>query len=111
LANLYDAVLEAYKVNDPTPFKDFRRNEYLMTVKHMGQLPDRIPEARRQAEEICLTREVWDACLWLEARGVTITSFSDKPDEACAPTPDLATRGYYAIHQTATHLLGEPLEI
>ena len=40
LAELHDAVLEAYQANDPTPFKDFRRNEYLMTVENMGQLSD-----------------------------------------------------------------------
>ncbi len=109
LAELHDAVLEAYRANDPTPFKDFRRNEYLMTVEHMGQLPDDVPDSRRQGEEICLTREVWDACRWLQARGVTITSFSDKPDEACAPSAELAAQNYQAIHRTPTHLLGEAL--
>ncbi len=111
LANMHDAVLEAYKINDPTPFKDFRRNEYLMTVESMGQLPDDTPESRRQEEEICLTREVWDACHWLESHEVTITSFSDKPDEACAPAPDLAALSYHAIHHTPTHLLGKTLVI
>ncbi len=111
LADLHDAVLQAYQINDPTPFKDFRRNEYLMTVENMGQLPDDAPESVRQAEEICLTQEVWDACIWLQARGVTITSFSDKPDEACAPDAELAALGYHAIHNTPTHLLGEALDI
>ncbi|HEY53715.1 MAG TPA: hypothetical protein G4N94_09690 [Caldilineae bacterium] len=111
LARLHDAVLEAYQSNDPTPFKDFRRNEYRMTVENMGSLPDDAAASRRAAEEICLTREIWDACRWLQARGVTITSFSDKPDEACAPAPDLAASGYRAIHHTPTHLLGDPLDI
>ena len=111
LARLHDAVLAAYQSNDPTPFKDFRRNEYRMTVASMGGLPADAPVAKRAAEEICLTREVWDACRWLQARGVTITSFSDKPDEACAPAPELAASGYRPIHHTPTHLLGDTLDI
>ena len=111
LGELHDAVLEAYQASDPTPFKDFRRNEYLMTVESMGRLADDAPETLQQAEEICLTQEVWDACRWLQARGVTITSFSDKPDEACAPNAEMAALGYHAIHNTPTHLLGKPLDI
>ncbi len=111
LAELHDAVLEAYQASDPTPFKDFRRNEYLMTVENMGQLSDDVSESIRQADEICLTQEVWDTCRWLKARGVTITSFSDKPDEACAPNAEMAALGYQSIHNTPTHLLGSPLNI
>jgi len=111
LAELHDAVLEAYQINDPTPFKDFRRNEYLMTVESMGHLPTDAPESQRQVEEICLTQEVWDACRWLQARDVTITSFSDKPDEACAPNAELAAQGHNSIHNTPTHLLGKALDV
>jgi hypothetical protein len=109
LAKIHDAVLEAYQAKDPTPFTDFRRNEYLMTVENMGQLPDNAPDSARKQEEICLTQEVWDACRWLQTRGVTITSFSDKPDEACAPNTELAELGYQSIHNTPTHLLGKTL--
>ncbi len=43
---------------DPTPFKAFRRREYLETVSRMGSLPDRALLDQRLREEICLTREV-----------------------------------------------------
>lgn len=109
LAAIHEAVYEAYRRNDPTPFKDFRRREYLAAVTHMGHLPDDVPEEVRLREEICLTREVWDACRWLQARGAVLTSLSDKPDEACAPTPELAAQGYRPIHRQPTHLAGQPL--
>lgn len=111
LQALHQAVFAATQQHDPTPFKDFRRNEYRMTVAHMGSLPATATPQQRQAEEICLTQEVWDACQWLRERRVLIVALSDKPDEACAPTPELAAAGFLPIHQTPTHLLGERLEI
>ncbi len=110
LAHMHEAVSDAYQAHDPTPFKDFRRNEYLAAVALMGCLPDDASDEQRAREEICLTREVWDACQWLMKRGAVITALSDKPDEACAPDPDLAEQGYRPIHHTPTHLLGECLE-
>ncbi len=111
LRDLHDAVFAATEAHDPTPFKDFRRNEYRMTVANMGSLPDDAAAEQRQAAEICLTREVWDACRWLQQRGAMIVALSDKPDEACAPTPELAAAGLLPIHQTLTHLLGAELNI
>ena len=111
LAQIHRQVWAADQSGDPTPFKGFRRNEYLAAVVRMGQLADDAALALRQQEEICLTREVWDACHWLQQRSVLITSFSDKPDEACAPTPEMAATGYQSIHRTPTHLLGEPLRL
>lgn len=111
LAALHQEVTDAYHIGDPTPFKGFRRNEYRATVAAMGNLPDDAPDSERMEREICLTREVWDACKWLQARGALITSFSDKPDEACAPAPELVAEGYEPIHRTGTHLLGQPLEL
>ncbi|NOX60611.1 MAG: hypothetical protein GXP42_01480 [Chloroflexi bacterium] len=111
LAEFHQAVHQAHLAHDPTPFKDFRRNEYLAAVALMGNLPDEADAARRAQEEICLTREVWDACQWLLSRGAVITALSDKPDEACAPSPELAAQGYRPIHHTPTHLLGEALPI
>ncbi len=109
LRALHKEVQRASAAQDPTPFKAFRRNEYRMTVAHMGSLPDDTPAAVRAAQEICLTREVWDACRWLQKRGALIVALSDKPDEACAPDAELAAAGYRPIHKTPTHLLGEAL--
>ncbi|MCO6451562.1 MAG: hypothetical protein J5I90_12310 [Caldilineales bacterium] len=111
LMQIHRQVSRAAQDGDPTPFKDFRRNEYLAAVARMGQIDDETPVEIRRQEEICLTREVWDACRWLQDRGSLITSFSDKPDEACAPVAEMAAAGYQPIHRTPTHMLGEPLSI
>ncbi|MCP4165539.1 MAG: hypothetical protein GY759_06560 [Chloroflexi bacterium] len=109
LASLHESVYSAYLDGDPTPFKDFRRNEYWAAVASMANLPDDAPKKERLTHEICLTREVWDICRWLVERGAQITALSDKPDEACAPTPELIEQGYAPIHSTPTHLLGTSL--
>ncbi|NOZ72563.1 MAG: hypothetical protein GXP38_11750 [Chloroflexi bacterium] len=111
LHELHQAVFTAYQKHDPTPFKEFRRNEYLRTVAHMGSLPEDATQEQRQAQEICLTQEVWDACQWLKLRGALIMALSDKPDEACAPSEELAAQGFVPIHHTPTHLLGEHLSL
>lgn len=111
LAGIHCTVYAAHQANDPTPFKDFRRREYQAAIAMMGSLADDAPLAERLQQEICLTQEVWDACLWLRDRGAVITSLSDKPDEACGPTPELAARGYRPIHHTPTHLAGTTLAL
>ncbi|RME83316.1 MAG: hypothetical protein D6775_08440 [Caldilineae bacterium] len=111
LMTVHRAVYESYRAGDPTPFKDFRRNEFRATVAAMGHLPDDVSETLRAQEEICLTREVWDACRWLQERGVLIAALSDKPDEACAPDPAESDPTLRPIHRTPTHLLGQALSI
>ena len=111
LAGIHRTVYDAFMAGDPTPFKEFRRNEYRAAVASMGNLPDDAPLSERLQHEICLTREVWDVCEWLSQRGALITALSDKPDEACAPTPELAAQGFQPIHRTPTHIVGVPLSL
>lgn len=111
LSGIHQAVFNAHRAGDPTPFKDFRRREFMAAVSMMGCLSDDAPFDERMDQEICLTQEVWDACRWLACRGAVITSLSDKPDEACGPTPELAGRGFQPIHRTPTHLAGTPLAL
>lgn len=94
---------------DPTPFKSFRRREYVETVSRMGQLPDDVPLAQRLVEEICLTREVYEAAAWLKERGCLLLASSDKPDESTMPTMMLAAQGYLPLHRTPTHLVGQSI--
>ena len=94
---------------DATPFKAFRRREYIETVGRMGHLPDDVPLARRLVEEICLTREVFDFARWLRRRGCLLMAVSDKPDEASLPTPALVAQGYLPLHRTKTHLVGQSM--
>ena len=95
-----------YLGGDPTPFKDFRRSEFLATSRRMGSHPDSTPIETLLAEEIVLTAEVFHtAAAWAE-RGALIFSLSDKPDEATNPTPEQAAQGMKPIHAIETHMIG-----
>ncbi len=99
-------VLRRVQTGDATPFKAFRRREYLRTVGIMGQLADDAPDAQRLSEEICLTREVFETTLYLTARGCLPMALSDKPDEAALPTKAMAKQGYLPLHRQKTHVVG-----
>jgi hypothetical protein len=94
---------------DPTPFKAFRRQEYLCTVERFGRLPDDAPLQQLLAEQVCITQEVREVALWLKARGCLLLTMSDKPDEATLPTPELAREGYLPLHRTPTTAVGESI--
>lgn len=102
---VHEAVGNSVRMGDPTPFKRFRREEFVSTVEHMGQLPDDTPVETLLQQEIALTEEICELSEWLKQRGCLLLSLSDKPDEASCPTPQLATR-YTAIHKTETHRVG-----
>ncbi len=101
-AEIYASVLRG----DPTPFKDFRRNEYGLTVGSMGCLPDDAPVEALLAGEIVITQEVRAWALEWRRRGALLFGLSDKPDEASIPTAELAARGWQPIHRTPTHAVG-----
>jgi hypothetical protein len=109
LRAIHDDIYAKVQAGDPTPFKAFRRREYVETADRMGSLPDDAPNGQRLTDEICLTREVVDFAGWLRDRGCLLMAVSDKPDEASLPTPELASRGYLPIHRTPTHVVGEPI--
>ena len=94
---------------DPTPFKAFRRQEYLCTVERFGRLPEDAPMQQLLAEQVCITEEVREVALWLKARGCLLLTMSDKPDEATLPTPELAAQGYLPLHCTPTATVGESI--
>lgn len=91
---------------DPTPFKEFRYNEYLATVSKMGSLDDEEPVEAMLRQEIVVTQEVVEAARSWQAGGALLFGLSDKPDEASIPTRELAARGYRPIHKVETHAVG-----
>ncbi len=109
LRALHREIYARVLAGDATPFKAFRRREYLETVSRMGHLPADAPLGRRLVEEICLTREVFDFAAWLRSRGCLLMAVSDKPDEASLPTPELVAQGYLPLHRTKTHVVGQSL--
>lgn len=107
LQAIHRAVYPLVLAGDPTPFKVFRRNEYLCTVERFGRLPEGAAVAQLLAEQVCITQEVREAALWLKGRGCLLLTMSDKPDEATLPTPELAAQGYQPLHRTLTTAVGE----
>ncbi|MCS7220447.1 MAG: hypothetical protein N0A15_03945 [Anaerolineae bacterium] len=110
LIDLHRAIYARFQSGDPTPFKAFRRQEYLATISRMANLPDHAPLEQRLNEEICLTGEIMTAMRWLNRRGVLLLALSDKPDEASLPTPEQAEQGYQALHRKLTHVVGQPVD-
>ena len=92
---------------DPTPFKAFRRREYLETVGRMDVLPDGAPVEEVLAQEIVITAEVASVARHLASRGALVMGISDKPDEASIPTPEQAAGGRQPIHRTRMKEFGE----
>jgi len=101
----HTAVHTSVQAGDPTPFKSFRRQEFLATLEHMNNLPDEAPVLERLTQEITITQEVREMGLWLRERGCLVICLSDKPDEASAPNhPSL--RDQSPIHRAQTHAIG-----
>jgi len=107
LADLHADIYANVQKGDPTPFKSFRRNEYLTTIRCFGQLGDSAPVEALLAQEILVTQEVREFALSWQKQGALIFGLSDKPDEAATPTAELAQQGYLSIHQAITHSAGE----
>lgn len=94
---------------DCTPFKQFRRQEFLNTVQHMGQLPaDASPQDRLQ-KELCITQEVRELSLYMRDRGCLLMSLSDKPNETAMPHPRWH-KGIQPVHRVFTHAVGTSIQ-
>ena len=90
----------------PTPFKSFRRNEYVTTIGCFGRFSDDTPVEVLLDGEILVTQEVRAAALDWQSQGALLFGLSDKPDEAATPTIELAAQGYPPIHRAETHAVG-----
>jgi hypothetical protein len=108
LMEVHQAILSSVRNGDPTPFKQFRRREFLCTVEHMGQMPDDSPVDELLNQEITLTEEVCQAMEWLTKRGCFVLCLSDKPDEASRPTGRSLSE-IPPIHRATTHRIGNDL--
>ncbi|HHX44725.1 MAG TPA: hypothetical protein GX714_12180 [Chloroflexi bacterium] len=99
-------VREGIAAEDPTPFKAFRRREYLETVGRMDTLPDDASVEDVLAHEIVITAEVADLASHLATQGVLVFGISDKPDEASLPTREQAAAGCQPLHRTPMKVYG-----
>ena len=106
LQKIHNKVVALVRQGDPTPFKDFRRQEYQTTIEHMGRLEDHAPVSAMLQGEIVITQEVREIALAWRDQGALLFGVSDKPDEASIPSDALAAQGYQAIHKVETHAVG-----
>ena len=108
LREVHEAVDGSVRNGDPTPFKRFRRQEFVSTMEHMGNMPDTSSIQELLENEITITEEVYQVAMWLKGRGCQILCLSDKPDEASRPhsrvSPDLPP-----LHRAQTHRVGVDL--
>jgi hypothetical protein len=107
LTGIHDDIFALVQAGDPTPFKAFRRREYLTTQSRFGCLADDAPLEHLLHDEILVTQEVRRWALEWSARGALLFGLSDKPDEAAVPTAELAAQGYQPLHRSITHAVGE----
>jgi len=104
LQRMHSSVRDAFSRGDPTPFVNFRHNEYKVTVEHMGRLKDGTPAEQLLQEEIVITREVMEYALHCRHTGALVFGLSDKPDEASIPNERIDN--YMSLHATETHIVG-----
>jgi len=111
VAEIHSQVWGNFQQGDPTPFKTFRRNEYLATVARMGHLRSPAGTGELLEKAIVVTQEIREAALYLRGRGALLFGLTDKPDEASLPSPELVAEGFLPIHRTQTHAVGEPVHL
>ena len=106
LREIHAGIYANVQQGDPTPFKEFRYNEYLTTTARMGHLDDGASVPDLLAGEILITQEVRQMALAWKEQGALLFGLSDKPDEASVPGAVLAARGHLPIHRVQTHAVG-----
>jgi hypothetical protein len=106
LGDMHAEIYARVREGDPTPFKAFRRNEYLVTLEHLGCAGNDVAVADLLDQEIVITQEVREIATRWQTEGALILGLSDKPDEASLPTPAQREAGMLAIHQAKTHVVG-----
>lgn len=107
LAGLHEEILQRVQMGDPTPFKTFRRNEYLLTRQRFGCLNDAAGVAEMLSQEIVITQEARCMAHKWRREGALLFGLSDKPDEASIPDEVYRARGWTPLHRAETHAVGE----
>jgi len=111
LLQAHEEVFQGMAAEDPTPFKAFRRREYLETVGRMNVLASDATVDDVLRQEIVITNEVASVAHALGQRGVLVFGMSDKPDEAALPSEECAARGYRALHHTTMKRYGQEIAL
>lgn len=78
-------------------------------MARMNFLPRSSPLERLLQEEIVLTREVVEVARFFSRRGAVLLAISDKPPEACIPSPEEALRGKLPLHRVKAKVVGNDI--
>ncbi len=111
LAQVHQEVARNLAAGDPTVFKSFRSKQFESTVARILSQPDDADECTILAEEITVTREVYDLLMLAKARGALLLLISDRPDESLLPSAELAQQGYRPIHHLPMRIVGQALDL
>ena len=111
LQMIHREVIENFKIGDPTPFKSFRRQEYLTTTGRMGAGDHNSDLEAALKEKITINYELAQVLDYLKRSGALLLGLSDKPDEAVFPTPALQAEGHRPLHHVTALLVGERLAL
>ncbi len=106
LSSAHDTVWQAVSNGDPTPYKDFRRAEFLATLD-LFTTDSSVPVEQILDTCITITAEVYRAALQLRRQGVTVLGISDKPDLSSVPDEKQAAAGINPLHKQQTLIVGE----
>ncbi|MGD8903182.1 MAG: hypothetical protein PVH95_01565 [Anaerolineae bacterium] len=106
LREIHAGIYANVQQGDPTPFKEFRYNEYLTTTARMGHMADGASVRDLLTGEIVITQEVRQIAQSWAGQGALLFGLSDKPDEASIPSQEQAARGCLPIHRLETHAVG-----
>jgi uncharacterized protein YeeX (DUF496 family) len=101
IRDIHKTFIDALKDQDPTPFKAFRRTEYLNTIEAMQiHSPNEDLIADYLEHNITITQEVRETALKFKEAGSIVFALSDKPDEASLPQSEDRISGKNPIHRT-----------
>ncbi|MBN1267034.1 MAG: hypothetical protein JXA25_16200 [Anaerolineales bacterium] len=106
LAEAHDTVWQAVQQGDPTPYKEFRKAEFLATLDRFTTNQS-LPVKNLLEEHIILTAEVYQTARQLRQQGVVVLGISDKPDISSLPDEAQAKAGLLPIHKQQTLIVGE----
>lgn len=100
----HSAIAARMTADDPTPFKAFRRREFVETVARMRASggAEEVPDL---AAEVVLTGEVLDVARRWQRMGALIVALSDKPDESALPDETQRQCGYLPLHRTQARIV------
>ncbi len=100
----HSAIAARMTADDPTPFKAFRRREFVETVARMRASggAEGVPDL---AAEVVLTGEVLDVARRWQRMGALIVALSDKPDESAVPDETQRQCGYLPLHRTQARIV------